>query len=76
MNILGSIISKCNRLSENIRHIKAIEVLYRLRNKQKHYLISSETPCRHTHKIKIKLNSASKTVKTPLNRDITTVHVV
>ena len=25
MDILGNYISKCNRLSENIRHIKAIE---------------------------------------------------
>ena len=43
--MIGNYISKCNRLNENIRHIKAIEVLNRLRNKQKHYLISSETPC-------------------------------
>ena len=35
MDILGDFISKCNGLSENIRQIKAIEVLYRLRNKQK-----------------------------------------
>ena len=45
MDVFGTYISKCNRLSENIRHIQAIEVLYRLRNKQKHYLIYSETPC-------------------------------
>ena len=38
-------ISKCNRLSKNIRPIQAIEVLYRLRNEQKHYLIYSKTPC-------------------------------
>ena len=42
----GNHISKCNRLSKNIRPIQAIEVLHRLRNKQKHYLIYSETPCR------------------------------
>ena len=42
----GNHISKCNRLSKNIRPIQAIEVLHRLRNKQKHYLIYQETPCR------------------------------
>ena len=36
---------KCNRIVENIRGIKAIEVIFRLRDKQKHYLISFETPC-------------------------------
>ena len=41
----GNHISKCNRLNKNIRPIQAIEVLHRLRNKQKHYLIYSETPC-------------------------------
>ena len=41
----GNHISKCNRLSKNIRPIQAIEVLHRLRNKQKHYLIYQETPC-------------------------------
>ena len=42
MDIFGNYISKCNRLSKNIRHIKA---LYQRRTKQKHYLISSKTPC-------------------------------
>ena len=41
----GNLISKCNRLSEHIKHIIAIDVLYKLRNKQKDYLISRETPC-------------------------------
>ena len=41
----GNHISKCNRLSKNIRPIQAIEVLRRLRNKQKLYLIYQETPC-------------------------------
>ena len=41
----GNLISKCNRLSEHIKHIIAIEVLYKLRNKQKDYVISRETPC-------------------------------
>ena len=45
MDNFGNYVSKCNRHSENIRHIKALEVLYRLKNKQKHYLIYSETPC-------------------------------
>ena len=45
MAFFGNHISKCNRLSKNIRPIQAIEVLYRLRNKQKHYIIYSETPC-------------------------------
>ena len=45
MAFFGNHISKCNRLSRNIRPIQAIEVLYRLRNKQKHYIIYSETPC-------------------------------
>ena len=40
MAFFGNHISKCNKLSKNIRPIQAIEVLYRLRNKQKHYLIS------------------------------------
>ena len=53
MDIIGNHISKCNRLSENMRHINAIEVLYRLRNKQKHYLISSETPCRTEIQVKM-----------------------
>ena len=44
----GNHISKYNRLSKNIRPIQAIEALHRLRNKQKYYLISSETPCRIT----------------------------
>ena len=35
MDIFGNPISKCNKLSENVRLIKAIEV---------HYLIYSETP--------------------------------
>ena len=35
----GNLISKCNRLSEHKKHIIAIEVLYKLRNKQKDYLI-------------------------------------
>ena len=38
-------ILKWNRLRENKRHISTIEVHYTLRNKQKHYLISSETHC-------------------------------
>ena len=38
MDIFGNQISKYNRLSENIRHIKAIEVL-------RNYRTSSETPC-------------------------------
>ena len=41
----GNHISKCNRLNKNIRPIQAIEVLHRLRNKHKHYLIYQETPC-------------------------------
>ena len=45
MDFFGIHISKCNRLSKNTRPIQAIEVLYRLRNKQKHYIIYSETPC-------------------------------
>ena len=43
MDIFGNYMSKLNRLSENIRHFKAIEVLYSPRTKQKHYLISTET---------------------------------
>ena len=46
MAFFGNHISKCNRLSKNTRPIQAVEVLYRLRNNQKHYLIYSETPCR------------------------------
>ena len=42
----GNLISKCNRLSEHMKHITAIEVIYKLRNKQKDYVISRETPCR------------------------------
>ena len=45
MTFFGNHTSKCNRLSKNMRPIQPIEVLYRLRNKQKHYLIYSETPC-------------------------------
>ena len=46
----GNLISKCNRLSEHIKHIIAIDVLYKLRNKQKDYVISRETPCiRHSN---------------------------
>ena len=45
MTFFGSHTSKCNRLSKNTKPIQAIEVLYRLRNKQKHYIIYSETPC-------------------------------
>ena len=41
----GNLISKCNRLSEHIKQIIAIDVLYKLRNKQKDYVISRETPC-------------------------------
>ena len=39
--------SKCDRLSEHMKHLTAIEVIYKLRNKQKYYLISRETPCRY-----------------------------
>ena len=46
MAFFGNHVSKCNRLSKNMRPIQAIDVLYRLWNKQKHYLIYSETPCR------------------------------
>ena len=46
MDIFGNYISKCIRLSENVGHVKDIEVLYRLRYKQKYYFISSETTCR------------------------------
>ena len=42
----GNLISKCNRLSEHMKHITAIGVIYKLRNKQKDYVISRETPCR------------------------------
>ena len=45
IDIFENLISKCNRLSDLIRHKIAIEVLYGLRNKQKDYLISRETPC-------------------------------
>ena len=45
MDVFGNYISKCNRLSENIGLLRAIEVLCWLSNKQKHYLISLETPC-------------------------------
>ena len=46
----GNYISKCN-----IRPIQDIEVLYRLRNNQKHYLISPETPCSSNARIKASL---------------------
>ena len=41
----GNLMSKCDRLSEHMKHLTAIEVIYKLRNKQKDYLISHETPC-------------------------------
>ena len=45
IGIFRNRISKCNRLSDHMRHKIAIEVLYGLRNKQKKYLIFRETPC-------------------------------
>ena len=45
VGIFGNLISKCIRLSEHIRHIRVIEVLYRLRNNKNYFDISRETPC-------------------------------
>ena len=55
MNIFGNYISKCNRLSENIIYVKAIEVFYRLRNKQNIISFPLKHPVQGVSKITVYL---------------------